>query len=98
MRIRVNQVENQLREIRGQEVTTTAALPHTLTRGDRVRITNKIKRPASWTAHWDVRDNVNERKATVTHTVREQVWVITDNGTKTWRSRNKPRTNRLDRR
>ncbi len=51
-------------------------------------INNKIKRPANWLARWDERDIENERRATVTHIVRDQVWIITDNGTKTWRAPN----------
>ena len=48
-----------------QEVNTIR-LP-ALTRGDRVRITDKIKRPASWLARWDERVIENERRATVRH-------------------------------
>ena len=88
LRVRVSQVESQLQEIRAQEETAVAAPTSVLARGDRVRITNKVKRPASWLARWDERDIENERRATVTHRVRDQVWIITDNGTKTWRAPN----------
>ena len=87
LKLRVTQVEHQLREIREQE-EAAAALPHILTRGDRVRITNKVKQPATWLARWDSQDIENERRATVTHRVRDQVWIVTDNGTKTWRAPN----------
>ena len=91
LKVRVSQVEAQLRETRSRQ-EATAVLPTTpqtdLTRGDRVRIINKIKRPANWLARWDEGDIKNERRATVTHTVRDQVWIITDNGMKTWRAPN----------
>lgn len=94
LKIRVSQVETELRKRRTQEVVATA-LPTTstqplgnLTRGDRVRIINKIKQPASWLARWDERDIENKRRATVTHTAKDQVWIVTDNGTKTWRASN----------
>ena len=95
LKIRVSQVETELRERRTQEVLVATALPTTptppqanLTRGDRVRIINKIKRPANWLARWDERDIENERRATVTHRVRDQVWIVTDNGTTSWRAPN----------
>ena len=57
--------------------------------GDRVRITNKVKRPATW-------DNSNPwnqeaaQRATVTRIYKEQVHFRTDNGIETWRARNNP--------
>ena len=85
LKVRVAQVESQLREIRGQEeeVIETPPANTPLTRGDRRRIMNKVKRPANWLTRWDERDIENERRAMVTHWVRDQVWIITDNGTKT---------------
>lgn len=92
LKVRVSQVENQLREaLQEQQVEeeATIAPPNTpFARGDRVRIINKIKRPANWLARWDERDIENEQRATVTHRVRDQVWIVTDNGTKTWRAPN----------
>ena len=47
LKLRVSQVENQLRERREQEevaVATPVTSHNVLTRGDRVRIINKIKR------------------------------------------------------
>jgi hypothetical protein len=92
LKIRVSQVENQLREQQEQQEEVSTATPPApppppyttiLSRGDRVRIINKIKRPANWLARWDEQDIENERRATVTHRVRDQVWIVTDNGTKT---------------
>ena len=59
-----------------------------LRKGDRVRITNKIRKPATATSDWTER---KERAATVTKVTREQIHVITDNGTKTWRGPNNVR-------
>ena len=53
-----------------------------------MRIINEVKRPANWLTRWDERDIENERRAMVTHTVRDQVWIVTDNRTKTWRAPN----------
>ena len=90
LRVRVGHLEAELSHPRANEEIRTQAneAPTKLSRGDRVRIINAIKRPASWVKRWDDRDIENERHATVTHTTSKQVWVITDNGTKTWRAHN----------
>ena len=59
-----------------------------LRKGDRVRIINKIRKPATATPDWTER---KERAATVTKVTPEQIHVITDNGTKTWRGPNNVR-------
>ena len=93
--VRTHQVEQELRTIRQrrQELRTlrerdvdTPAGPYEA--GDRVRITNKVIRPSNWLKRWDSNTIEAERRATVTHTVRNQVWIRTDNGTKTWRAPN----------
>jgi len=60
--------------------------------GDRVRITNKVRKPAtagpSWTEH-------QERVATVTRVTAEQIHIVTDNGTRTWRAPNNLRKQEL---
>jgi hypothetical protein len=70
------------------------AVPHDLPRhangfciGDRVRILNKIKKPATWnnTRQWL---EVEARTAVVTLVCAEQVFFTTDNGVKTWRAPN----------
>jgi hypothetical protein len=53
--------------------------------GDRVRIKNKIQKPATAGPSWS---EARERAATVTKVTPEQVHVITDNGTTTWRAPN----------
>lgn len=55
--------------------------------GDRVRILNKIKKPATW----DNRVEWNEteaRQATVTEVRPTQIFFTTDNGVETWRAPN----------
>ena len=56
--------------------------------GDRVQIINKVRRPADWPTDWNQATIEAERRATVTRTVKNQVWIRTDNGTETWRARN----------
>ena len=88
LRIRVGHLESELSNLRAHDEVRLQSngATVTLTRGDRVRIINAIKRPASWTKRWDSNTNERERLATVTHTTPTQVWLITDNGTKTWRA------------
>ena len=55
-------------------------------RGDRVRVTNSVRKPTNWPSNleWDAR---LARKATVTYatTLPERVYFVTDNGVETWR-------------
>ena len=55
--------------------------------GDRVRIKNKVNRPASWPAAraWN---KEAAKIATVTKVTKEQGHFVTDNGVKTWRAHN----------
>ena len=55
------------------------------TRGDRVRIKNKVNRPASWpaTRAWNKEAS---KLATVTRVTSEQVHFVADNGVQTWRA------------
>jgi hypothetical protein len=59
--------------------------PHGFTRGDRVRITNRVRRPATAGPTWS---EARERLATVTRVIPDQIHVVTDNGTRTWRAPN----------
>jgi len=61
-----------------------------LRRGDRIRITNRVKKPATWTGA-SVWDEERERVATVTQVTPKQVHFVTDNGTRTWRAPNNVR-------
>ena len=53
--------------------------------GDRVRITNKVRKPATSGPAWT---EAKERLATVTKVIPDQVHILTDNGTRTWRAPN----------
>ena len=87
LNIRLSQVEGELQELRAQRPPEADEEPdQQLKRGDRVRILSKIRRPVDWTTIWTEADIERERTATVTHTVKNQVWIVTDNGTKTWRA------------
>ena len=55
--------------------------------GDRVRIKNKVRKPATWSSAV-VWTEAKERLATVTRVTRDQVHFVTDNGTRTWRAPN----------
>ena len=93
LRVRVAHLETELDSIRAHETVQTqnnrTAPP--FEKGERVRIINAIKRPANWTKSWNESVIEKERHATVTHTTTKQVWLITDNGTKTWRAHNNVR-------
>jgi hypothetical protein len=55
------------------------------TKGDRIRISNHVPKPAHWGIDepWNYR---NAQKATVTFTANDRVYFTTDNGVTTWRS------------
>ena len=61
------------------------ARPSFFKRGDRVRIKNKIRKPATAGTEWV---ESRERTATVTKIEPGQVHITTDNGTRTWRAPN----------
>ena len=88
LRIRVGQVETELSAQR--TLGTERVTPINLSKGDRVRITNQIRRPAVWpsTVAWDDTTKEKERNATITHFRPGQVHIITENGTRTWRAAN----------
>ena len=61
-----------------------------LSRGDRIRITKRVRQPAKWRTGV-VWDEVRERTATVTRVTRDKIHFVTDNGTRTWRAHNNVR-------
>jgi hypothetical protein len=72
----------------GEEVTrrpASGSVANGINKGDRIRIRNKVKKPAAWTRPWD---KEKERTATVTRVTATQVHYITDNGVETWRAPN----------
>lgn len=86
------EVANSRARLRGtvQEVTNTdqdnrARIDTNLRKGDRVRIKNKVRRPATAGPAWN---EARERLATVTRVTADQVHITTDNGTTTWRGPN----------
>jgi hypothetical protein len=86
LQIRVTQLETA-RNDQGLIVGNRTAASNEFRKGDRVRIRNALKKPATWP-----RDAVWKKElaqvATVTHLYREQVHFVTDNGVKTWRATN----------
>jgi hypothetical protein len=61
-----------------------------IARGDRVRIKNRVRKPATWTSKVE-RTEAKERVATVTRVTPEQIHFVTENGTQTWRAPNNVR-------
>jgi hypothetical protein len=73
----------ETREARLVRHSTTTG--HGFEQGDRIRITNQVKKPAHWGV--DERWNFNNaQKATVTFTTTDRVYFVTDNGVTTWRT------------
>jgi hypothetical protein len=61
--------------------TTTG---HGFEQGDRIRITNQVKKPYNWgDDHWNYHE---ARIATVTFTTPNRIHFVTDNGLTTWRA------------
>ena len=53
--------------------------------GDRVRITNTVRRPATWTGVWNSSAVATYRRATVVSVAGDRISLRTDNGVTTWR-------------
>lgn len=70
-----------------QRTNNTAPPPRRLSfsTGDRVYITNKISKPASWTTVWDGHTVLASRPAVVKRVVGARVYIRTDNGIDTCR-------------
>jgi hypothetical protein len=70
-----------------QTPPSTSTVTNTLIQpGDRIRITNQVKKPLSW----DTSITFNQQQAklaTVTAVVNNRIYFTTDNGIHTWRSR-----------
>ena len=62
-----------------------AAAEFRLSRGDRVRIKNRVRKPATAGPTWN--EN-KEQLATVKRITIDQIHIVIDNGTKTWRAPN----------
>ena len=89
LRIRVAQLEAAATTGQGEDRNgrAEAAATPEFKEGDRVRIKNQLKKPATWSnkAIWDKKQ---AQKATVTHVYKEQIHFVTDNGVRTWRAIN----------
>jgi hypothetical protein len=102
LRVRENLIITQLEtRVRDQAVETpprtTRQVTHEFvttvngfTRGDRIRITNKVRKPATWNNDREWTEE-RERTATVTRVRTDQIHFITDNGVETWRAPNNVR-------
>jgi hypothetical protein len=95
LRIKETAIITQIEKINQERTTGTrktdtsqgnrAVIANGLKRGDRVRIRNKVRRPANAGPTWS---EARERLATVTKVTIDQVHITTDNGTRTWRGPN----------
>ena len=71
-----------------QEVNERASLAiKRIGRGNRVWITNKVRKPADWAAHTKWKED-EFRSARVIRVTRRQIFILTDNGVETWRAPN----------
>jgi hypothetical protein len=86
LQIRVTQLESA-RDERTVFVGASVAASIEFKQGDRVRIRNALKKPATWPRNIEWKKELAQ-VATVTHTHRDQVHFVTDNGVKTWRAPN----------
>ena len=78
----------------GAIAATTGRRVNGIAEGNRIRIKNRVRKPAMWTSENDEWTEAKERLATVTQVTQEQIHFVTDNGTRTWRAPNNVR--RLD--
>ena len=82
---RVNRARPGTNERNNRDNDNQTTVVNGIRRGDRVRITNKVRKPATAGPTWT---EGKERLATVTSVTATQVHFETDNGTKTWRGPN----------
>jgi hypothetical protein len=89
LQLQVTGLQEELKQHNRSQQTppSTSTVINTLIQlGDRIRITNTVKKPLSW-------DNAIEfnqqqaKLATVTAVVNNRIYFTTDNGIHTWRSR-----------
>jgi hypothetical protein len=85
IRIESEQNERNEREQNDDDAGARAVFVFGFRKGDRVRIKNKVKKPAAAGPTWS---ESRERLATVTRIRADQIHIRTDNGTATWRAPN----------
>jgi hypothetical protein len=87
LQLRVTQLEAARFNEQDSIAGATTAASRAFKKGDRIKVRNALKKPATWP-----RDAIWRKElaqiATVTHLYREQVHFVTDNGVKTWRASN----------
>jgi hypothetical protein len=66
------------------QATSTRNFPTDFVVGERVRITNQVRKPVDWCEDfvWSEQD---AKRATVTKVTPDRVYFVTDNGIRTWR-------------
>jgi len=59
-----------------------------LTKGDRVYVSNRVRKPNNWSNSKEghVWTAEKERKAIVTRVTKDKIYIVTDNGVHTWRA------------
>jgi uncharacterized protein YfaQ (DUF2300 family) len=93
--LRREAIVSRIEQLQEQEVSSAGASDGTRTflcvngiqRGDRVRIKNKVKKPATWPGTKLWRED-EYRSAIVTKVTPTQIFILTDNGVSTWRAPN----------
>ena len=88
LRIQVARLEDEVRRHQlAPPEEPQAGFDHGFQVGDRVRILNRVRRPATWNAtrRWS---EAQALTATVTVVRSDQVFFVTDNGVSTWRAPN----------
>lgn len=75
----------------GAVAATTGRRVNGIAEGDRIRIKNRVRKPATWISENSEWTEAKERLATVTQVTQGQIHFVTDNGTRTWRAPNNVR-------
>ena len=94
LRIQLSAAEAKLAIAKRTTINESLSRADTYASVDRVRIINRVVRPAQNEGDWNDTARDRERQATVTHVVAAkpktptQVWFLTDNGTTAWRAPN----------
>ena len=86
LRLRENALVDRIEEAatrRQQEVPRGENTQRPYRTGDRVYVTNRIRRPVFAARDWTT---IRERTATVARVEGDRVYITTENGTETWRA------------
>ena len=88
LQLRVTQLEAARFNEQSSTVGAPVAASNEFKKGDRVRVRNALKKPATWPRDAIWSKELAHIIATVTHLHQEQVHFVTDNGVKTWQAPN----------